>query len=97
MFGGFGSQYFTAYHKAIPKSSPIDEDDDRIELYTLFPLTKTILTLRYHQLNHSSLFGGGGYRSSAKATMRRLVRKYGYSQRTSTTWFVERYYVKEKF
>jgi len=35
MFGGFGSAYFSAYHKIIPKSHPVDEYDDRVELYTL--------------------------------------------------------------
>lgn len=36
MFGGFNSAYFSAYHKMIPKSPPVDEYDDRVELYTLY-------------------------------------------------------------
>src|SRR5439155_21203748 len=30
MFGGFGSTYFSEYHKIIPKSSPVEEYEDRI-------------------------------------------------------------------
>jgi len=36
MFGGFGSTYFSTYHKIIPKSQPVEEYDDRVELYTLY-------------------------------------------------------------
>jgi len=36
MFGVFGlAAYFSAYHKIIPKSPPVEEYDDRVELYTL--------------------------------------------------------------
>jgi protein-ribulosamine 3-kinase len=36
MFGGFGPEYFSAYHELIPKSDPVEEYEDRIELYTLY-------------------------------------------------------------
>lgn len=39
MFGGFGSTYFSTYHKIIPKSRPVEEYDDRVELYTLYTLS----------------------------------------------------------
>ena len=46
---------------------------------------------RYHQLNHSALFGGGGYRNSARASMRRLVRKYGDCR--DIKWFTSHVYL----
>jgi len=45
MFGGFGSAYFSAYHKIIPKSLPVEEYEDRIELYTLYSLPVTAITI----------------------------------------------------
>ncbi|ODV90105.1 hypothetical protein CANCADRAFT_31163 [Tortispora caseinolytica NRRL Y-17796] len=66
MFGGFSATVFDEYHKIIPKSHPESQYADRLALYEL-----------YHQLNHSFLFGGGGYYSSAEAIMSRLVSKYG--------------------
>jgi len=40
MFGGFGPTYFSTYHKIIPKSQPVEEYDNRVELYTLLvPIT----------------------------------------------------------
>ncbi|KIW07539.1 uncharacterized protein PV09_01500 [Verruconis gallopava] len=65
MFGGFGGSFLRDYHKLCPKTEPVDEYDDRIELYEL-----------YHHLNHHALFGGG-YRSGAVSIMKRLLRKYG--------------------
>lgn len=35
MFGGFGKNFYDEYHRACPKTSPIDEYDDRIKLYEL--------------------------------------------------------------
>ncbi|KAL8651573.1 MAG: hypothetical protein Q9210_003182 [Variospora velana] len=35
MFGGFGKNFFDEYHRACPKTSPVDEYDDRIRLYEL--------------------------------------------------------------
>ncbi|KAK8204748.1 Fructosamine/Ketosamine-3-kinase [Phyllosticta capitalensis] len=65
MFGGFGPKFMAEYHKHNPKTEPVEEYDDRIELYEL-----------YHHLNHHALFGGG-YRSGAVRMMKDLVRKYG--------------------
>ena len=39
-------------------------------------LTDTTIC-RYHHLNHHALFGGGGYRSSAMAIMKKLWQRYG--------------------
>ncbi|KAL4963345.1 putative fructosamine-3-kinase [Aspergillus stella-maris] len=33
MFGGFGSSFFTAYHKVVPKTEPVEEYEDRVRLY----------------------------------------------------------------
>lgn len=68
MFGGFGNDFFTEYHKLCPKTEPASEYADRVELYEL-----------YHHLNHYALFGGG-YRSGAMRIMKSLVRKYGGSK-----------------
>lgn len=35
MFGGFGSTFFTAYHRIVPKTEPVDEYEDRVRLYEL--------------------------------------------------------------
>lgn len=35
MFGGFGSVFFAEYHDLALKPDPIDERDDRVELYQL--------------------------------------------------------------
>lgn len=35
MFGGFGSTFFNAYHKIVPKTEPVEEYDDRVRLYEL--------------------------------------------------------------
>lgn len=36
MFGGFGSVFFTKYHDLVPKTEPVEEYDDRVELYQLY-------------------------------------------------------------
>ncbi|KAF9893567.1 hypothetical protein FE257_010879 [Aspergillus nanangensis] len=64
MFGGFGSVFFTAYHRIVPKTEPVDEYEDRVRLYEL-----------YHHLNHHAIFGAG-YRSGAVSIMQKLLKKY---------------------
>ncbi|KAL4796133.1 Fructosamine kinase-domain-containing protein [Aspergillus venezuelensis] len=44
MFGGFGSSFFTAYHKVVPKTEPVEEYEDRT-----FKLRKSILTSAIQQ------------------------------------------------
>ncbi|KAI9711055.1 MAG: hypothetical protein M1828_001982 [Chrysothrix sp. TS-e1954] len=68
MFGGFGSGFFSEYHKLCPKTEPQNEYDDRIALYEL-----------YHHLNHYALFGGG-YKSGAIGIMRSLNGRYGHGK-----------------
>ncbi|CAG8007400.1 unnamed protein product [Penicillium salamii] len=65
MFGGFGGRFFEEYHALVPKTEPVAEYKDRVELYEL-----------YHHLNHHAIFGGG-YRSGAMAIMDGLIQKYG--------------------
>jgi len=59
MFGGFGSDFYNAYHNLIPKAPGFAE---RNLLYRLF-----------HNLNHWNHFGGG-YRSGSLEIMRRLMK-----------------------
>lgn len=66
MFGGFGSSFFSAYHRIVPKTEPVEEYDDRVLLYQL-----------YHHLNHHAIFGAG-YRSGAVSIMQKLIKKYGH-------------------
>jgi fructosamine-3-kinase len=35
MFGGFGSAFFEAYHRIVPKTEPVEEYEDRVRLYEL--------------------------------------------------------------
>lgn len=35
MFGGFGGQFYKEYHRIVPKTEPVEEYDDRIDLYEL--------------------------------------------------------------
>ncbi|KAI9924565.1 hypothetical protein ASPWEDRAFT_111941 [Aspergillus wentii DTO 134E9] len=65
MFGGFGSSFFSAYHKVVPKTEPVEEYEDRVRLYEL-----------YHHLNHHAIFGAG-YRSGSVSIMQKLIKKYG--------------------
>ncbi|KAK9472372.1 Ketosamine-3-kinase [Dipodascopsis tothii] len=65
LFGGFPPAFFDAYRAVLPPWTPAAEHDDRVALYRL-----------YHLLNHTDIFGGGGYESSARSTMRSLVAKY---------------------
>lgn len=74
LFGGFdfddhsdGGEFERDYWGAgkIKKLEPVEEFDDRVELYGL-----------YHQLNHYAIFGRG-YRAGAVRVMKRLVGKYG--------------------
>ncbi|PKX94573.1 putative fructosamine-3-kinase [Aspergillus novofumigatus IBT 16806] len=62
---GFGSAFFEAYHRIVPKTEPVEEYEDRVRLYEL-----------YHHLNHHAIFGAG-YRSGAVSIMQKLLKKYG--------------------
>ncbi|KAK6192843.1 hypothetical protein SNE40_004244 [Patella caerulea] len=59
MFGGFGQDFFTAYHKVIPKAEGFKL---RLDLYKLF-----------HYLNHWNHFGGG-YKNSSVNILKSLVK-----------------------
>ncbi|TVY16944.1 Ketosamine-3-kinase [Lachnellula arida] len=65
MFGGFGGSFNKEYWKYKPKDEPVEEWEDRVQLYEL-----------YHHLNHYAMFGGG-YRGGAVRIMQRLLKKYG--------------------
>lgn len=73
LFGGFddrdqdedGEEFEKEYWGKIKKLEPVEEFDDRVELYSL-----------YHQLNHYAIFGRS-YRAGAVGIMKRLVGKYG--------------------
>lgn len=58
MFGGFGSDFFNAYHSVIPKAPGFKQRED---LYLLF-----------HHLNHWNHFGSS-YRSSSLSIMKTLL------------------------
>lgn len=58
LFGGFGPDFYNAYHEAWPL------DDG-------YPVRKTLYNL-YHILNHYNLFGGG-YASQAESMIERLL------------------------
>ncbi|KAL4885967.1 Fructosamine/Ketosamine-3-kinase [Aspergillus karnatakaensis] len=64
MFGGFGSAFFSEYHKVVPKTEPVGEYEDRVRLYEL-----------YHHLNHHAIFGAG-YKSGAVSIMEKFLKKY---------------------
>ncbi|RDA86445.1 hypothetical protein CP532_3585 [Ophiocordyceps camponoti-leonardi (nom. inval.)] len=64
MFGGFGPDFWSEYHKLVHKAEPVAEWEDRIMLYEL-----------YHHLNHFAIFGGG-YRGGAMTLLRKLTAKY---------------------
>ncbi|KAJ4485864.1 fructosamine kinase [Lentinula aciculospora] len=63
IFGGFSPSFFAEYHKHLPKTEPESEFEMRGHLYELF-----------HYLNHTVLFGGGGYESSALRKMDVLIK-----------------------
>ncbi|KAJ3995541.1 fructosamine kinase [Lentinula boryana] len=62
IFGGFPPSFFGEYHKHLPKAKPESHYELRGHLYELF-----------HYLNHTVLFGGGGYESSALRKMDLLM------------------------
>ncbi|BGP24154.1 hypothetical protein JCM10295v2_003061 [Rhodotorula toruloides] len=62
MFGGFSEAFFRRYHELVPKTEPVDEYEQRLQLYEC-----------YHHLNHALMFGGS-YRSGAVALLRGLLR-----------------------
>ncbi|KAL4815893.1 Fructosamine kinase-domain-containing protein [Aspergillus spinulosporus] len=43
MFGGFGSAFFSEYHKIVPKTEPVEEYEDRVKLYELGTFLEQIL------------------------------------------------------
>jgi len=59
MFGGFDSEFYQAYHEAIPKEPGFEQ---RSQLYQLF-----------HCLNHWNHFGGG-YRGQSLGILRKIVK-----------------------
>ena len=66
MFGGFGGSFLKEYHQLCPKTEPVDEYEDRVNLYELYvefdqraiARTKLNESVRYHHLNHHAIFGG---------------------------------------
>lgn len=65
MFGGFNSAFMKEYHQVVPKTEPVEEYQDRVDLYE-----------SYHHLNHYAIFGGG-YKGGAVSLLSPLVKKYG--------------------
>lgn len=59
MFGGYGSEFFEAYHNVIPKAEPHYEQ--RMDMYEA-----------YHHLNHFVIFGGG-YRAGTVRIFKKLI------------------------
>ncbi|BGO96377.1 hypothetical protein RTG_02030 [Rhodotorula toruloides ATCC 204091] len=62
MFGGFSEAWFRRYHELVPKTKPVEEYEQRLQLYKC-----------YHHLNHTLMFGGS-YRSGAVGLLRGLLR-----------------------
>lgn len=46
MFGGFSPAFYKAYHARVPQTEPVDEYEQRLQLYEA-----------YHHLNHTLMFG----------------------------------------
>ncbi|KJX96479.1 hypothetical protein TI39_contig622g00006 [Zymoseptoria brevis] len=63
-FGGFTAGFFDEYHSMVPKTEPVREYEDRVELYKL-----------YHYLNHYFLFRGA-YKDNAMDIVKRLADRY---------------------
>jgi len=59
MFGGYGNDFFDAYHRMIPKAQPYY--NERQEMYEA-----------YHHLNHFVIFGGS-YRAGTVRIFKRLI------------------------
>ncbi|GAA5903461.1 hypothetical protein JCM5296_006260 [Sporobolomyces johnsonii] len=62
MFGGYTPDFYRRYHELVPKSEPVDEYEQRLDLYEL-----------YHHLNHTLMFGGS-YKSGAIGLMQGLLK-----------------------
>ncbi|POY72096.1 hypothetical protein BMF94_4903 [Rhodotorula taiwanensis] len=62
MFGGFSTAFFERYHELVPKSEPVDEYKQRLQLYEA-----------YHHLNHALMFGHS-YKCGAMSLFTGLVR-----------------------
>ncbi|KAI0034186.1 fructosamine kinase [Vararia minispora EC-137] len=63
IFGGIPASFFETYETVMPKTKPVKEYQQRGDLYELF-----------HYLNHTVLFGGGGYAASAERKMDALLK-----------------------
>ncbi|GAA5842386.1 hypothetical protein JCM11251_004213 [Rhodosporidiobolus azoricus] len=61
MFGGFSPAFYKRYHELVPKTEPVEEYEQRQQLYEL-----------YHHLNHTLMFGGS-YKSGAMKLMQGLL------------------------
>lgn len=61
LFGGFSTEFRTAYEEVVPARPGAEE---RIEIYNL-----------YHLLNHANLFGGG-YVGQCRASLKGLARQW---------------------
>ncbi|GAA5980390.1 hypothetical protein JCM11641_001787 [Rhodosporidiobolus odoratus] len=61
MFGGFSPDFYERYHELVPKTAPVEEYEQRQQLYEL-----------YHHLNHTLMFGGS-YKGGAIRLMRGLL------------------------
>ncbi|GAA6042584.1 hypothetical protein JCM8097_003143 [Rhodosporidiobolus ruineniae] len=61
MFGGFSPAFYKRYHELVPKTEPVEEYEQRLQLYEL-----------YHHLNHTLMFGGS-YKSGAVGLMQGLL------------------------
>ncbi|GAA5838167.1 hypothetical protein JCM9279_004144 [Rhodotorula babjevae] len=62
MFGGFSSAFYERYHDLVPKSEPVEQYEQHMQLYEA-----------YHHLNHALMFGHS-YKSGARRLLKDLVR-----------------------
>ncbi|GAA5866813.1 hypothetical protein JCM8547_003571 [Rhodosporidiobolus lusitaniae] len=61
MFGGFSPAFYERYHELVPKTEPVEEYEQRQQLYELF-----------HHANHTLMFGGS-YKSGTISLMEKLL------------------------
>lgn len=88
MFGGFSTGFFSEYHNLVPRTHPVEEYDDRMELYQLYVLdlqppypfpesygisTLMLISHRYFWLMNYAAHGGG-YRDDCIDNMQKLWR-----------------------
>ncbi|KPV75113.1 uncharacterized protein RHOBADRAFT_53143 [Rhodotorula graminis WP1] len=62
MFGGFAPAFYETYHSLVPRSEPVEQYEQRLQLYEA-----------YHHLNHMLMFGRS-YKSGAVRLLEALVR-----------------------